>query len=111
MTDAEKEAITKLIHDLIQRAVPKAQTVPKYGGILYTLKPDEKEGQFCGVFVFKNHVHLAFANGTSLDDPSEILQGTGKFRRHISVSDPDLLDTHEKAILKLLKQSAKKSME
>jgi len=42
--------------EFIRRVVPASQTVSKYGGTLLTLKPEEKEGQFCGVFIYKEHV-------------------------------------------------------
>ena len=109
MTDAEKQALTQVIDDLILQAAPQSSKYPKYGGVLYTVKPDEKEGQFCGVFVYKNHVQLAFAHGTELDDPTGILKGTGKYRRHISFASPDELAENEQPILRLLKQAATNS--
>ena len=109
MTNAEKNALTSGLDDLIRRAAPKVATVSKYGGVLYTIRPEEKEGQFCGVFVYKNHVQISFANGTQLEDPAGILLGGGKYRRHISFASPDELAEKEKPILRLLKQSARKS--
>lgn len=94
-----------MLDELILQAAPKATTVPKYGGVLYTVKPDEKEGQFCGIFVYKNHVNLSFANGTSLKDPAGVLLGTGEYRRHINFKSPDEVDA--KILLALLKQSFK----
>ena len=49
MTDAEKNNLTELLDSLVLAAVPKATKTPKYGGTLYTLKPEEKEGQFCSM--------------------------------------------------------------
>ena len=105
MNETEKQIITKMLDDLIKKASPKSQTVEKYGGILYTVKPDEKEGQFCGVFAFKNHIQLSFANGTDLEDPKAILQGNGKFRRHVNFQSAD--EVNEKVLLALLKQASK----
>lgn len=105
MNDTEKKIITQMIDELILKAVPKAQTVAKYGGVLYTTKPDEKEGQFCGTFTFKNHVQLSFANGAELTDPTQVLQGNGKYRRHINFLSPDDIDS--KVLLALIKQSEK----
>ena len=67
-----------MLNDVILKAAPKSQIVEKYGGVLYTLNPDEKEGQFCGVFAYKNHVQLAIGFGPELDDPGNLLQGTEK---------------------------------
>ncbi|GAB1258391.1 DUF1801 domain-containing protein [Aurantivibrio plasticivorans] len=79
LTDLEKE-----LESFILACVPKSTCVSKYGGTLFTLKPDEKEGQFCGLFVHTNHVQLSFARGVDLDDPKSLLAGTGKYRRHIN---------------------------
>ena len=105
MNETEKRVITKVLDELVRQAAPKSQTVEKYGGILYTVKPDEKEGQFCGVFAYKQHVQLSFANGTKLKDPKGLLQGNGKFRRHINFSSAEEIDS--KTVLALLRQSAK----
>ena len=94
-----------MLDELILRAAPKAKTVSKYGGVLYTMKPGEKEGQFCGIFVYKNHVQISFANGPLLKDPKGVLLGDGKFRRHINFQSPD--DVDSKILVALLKQSAK----
>ena len=61
MKDHEQADIVRKLSSLIVKAVPKAQAINKYGGTLYTLKPDEKESQFCGIFQYKNHVQLAFS--------------------------------------------------
>jgi len=106
MTNTEKDCLTELLHGLILRAVPKAETRSKYGGVLYTVKPDEKEGQFCGVFGYKGHVQLSFSRGATLDDPAGLLKGGGKLRRHISFTSPDELP--EKQLIRLLKAAAKK---
>ena len=108
MNGTEKKIISQMLAEIILQAASKSSKFPKYGGLLYTLKPDEKEGQFCGIFVFKNHVNLSFANGTSLDDPQGVLEGTGKYRRHINFRSADEVDS--KVLLPLLKQSSKHSV-
>ncbi len=92
MSSIEQDVIIERLDEIILRSAPKAQKVPKYGGTLYTLKPDEKEGQFCGVFPYKDHVQLAFSNGTALKDPKQVLVGTGKFRRHVNFSSLQEID-------------------
>lgn len=105
MTDLEKQALIALLHNIVSTAVPKASTVKKYGGTLYTLHPDEKEAQFCGIFPYKAHVQLSFARGTDLDDPHNLLQGGGKFRRHLNYSHVDEVDP--KPLKRFLKAAAK----
>ena len=74
---------------LIRATIPEATTVSKYGGTLYTMYSQEKEGQFCGVFPYTGHVQLSFSKGALLDDPGDILSGTGKYRRHINYASSD----------------------
>ncbi len=105
MNETKKKIISQMLDELILRTAPKARTVSKYGGVLYTTKPDDKEGQFCGIFVYKNHVQLSFAKGTELKDPAGVLLGGGKYRRHVNFESPDDIDS--KVLLALLKQSAK----
>ena len=51
-----------------------------------------------GVFhiaVYSNHVNLGFNDGASLDDPNELLQGSGKLIRHITIKTPEDLERPE----------------
>ncbi len=105
MTDAEKQSLIELLDSLVMAAVPKATRVAKYGGTLYTLKPDEKEGQFCGVFPYKSHVQLSFAKGNELEDPDGLLEGGGKFRRHLTFKSLDDFDA--RVVKRFAKASAK----
>ncbi|WP_281987026.1 DUF1801 domain-containing protein [Aquimarina aggregata] len=46
----------------------------------------EKMGDsFCMIPIYTNHLNLGFNKGTLLKDPKKILQGTGKFIRHIPI--------------------------
>ncbi len=72
--------------------MPKVEAVPKYGGTLYTFRPSEKQGQFCGIFPYTDHVQLAFSNGTALSDRKLVLSRTGKYRRHVNFSDIQEID-------------------
>ena len=89
----------------IQSAVPMCQTVKKYGGTLFTLKPEEKEGQFCGVFIYKKHVQISFSKGAEISDPNNLLSGTGKLRRHINFNSIE--DIEENDLKTLLIQASK----
>ena len=104
MNETEKQIITQMIDEIILRTIPTAKTIPKYGGILYTAKPNEKESQFCGIFRYKNHVQLSISNDPVLKDPDGILLGNGTTRRHINFKSPD--EINESAIKSLIKQAA-----
>lgn len=49
----------------------------------------EKLGDaFCMLPIYTNHVNLGFNKGTLLDDPNNLLKGTGNLIRHIPVAKP-----------------------
>jgi len=93
------------LEQFVRESVPGSDTVEKYGGTLFTLAPDEKEGQFCGIFIHKKHVHISFSQGAQLKDPKGLLLGSGKIRRHLNISSSEEVDFTE--LEKLLKQAAK----
>lgn len=105
MTESEKQNLVAFLCQTVLSVVPKASTVEKYGGTLFTLHPTEKEGQFCGVFSYKAHVQLSFARGAELDDPDGLLEGGGKFRRHLSFKNVD--DVDSKSVQRFIKSAAK----
>ena len=85
-------SIANELEAFVQSCVPESTRVSKYGGSLFTLKPEEKEGQFCGVFVYTAHVQLSFSNGPQLSDERKILKGSGKYRRHVNFKSQDQID-------------------
>ena len=86
------EALAQEAELFIQNTIPGSSKVRKYGGVLFTLKPEEKEGQYSGVFINKNYVKISFAKGAQLSDPQGILLGKGKYRRHLNFSSMGDLD-------------------
>jgi len=98
-------SLAEELEKFVQDSVPKSTRVSKYGGTLFTVKPEEKEGQFCGVFIFKNHVQVSFSKGAQLADAKNILSGSGKLRRHINIKTMD--DVSSKDLKKLLVQASK----
>jgi hypothetical protein len=104
MSGSENRQLVALLHQVVSAAVPKASTVQKYGGTLFTQHPDEKHGLFCGIFSYKAHVQLSFALGAQLDDPDGLLEGNGKFRRHLNFRSLDDVDVE--SVQRLLKSAA-----
>ena len=51
-----------------------------------------EDAAFGYVNVFSAHVNVGFFHGSSLQDPSLILQGTGKFMRHVKARPAALPD-------------------
>ena len=68
----------------------------KYGGILFAA-----EQAFCGVFAYANHVSLEFGEGANLPDQFGVLEGKGKFRRHIKLTS--LAEVTEKHVVHYVK--------
>jgi hypothetical protein len=50
------------------------------------------DAAFGYVNVFTSHVNVGFFHGASLEDPSRLLQGTGKFMRHVKARPGTLPD-------------------
>lgn len=98
-------SLAEELEEYIQELVPKSETVKKYGGTLFTLRPEEKEGQFCGVFIQKQNVQISFSRGAELKDPGKILLGSGKKRRHINYASSAEVDYAE--LKKLIRQASK----
>lgn len=61
------------------------------------------EAAFADVNVFTNHVNVAFFRGAELDDPTGLLEGTGKFMRHVKLRPGEEVDADD---LRNLIQSA-----
>lgn len=47
---------------------------------------------FAYVNVFTNHVNVGFFQGASLPDPAHLLQGTGRFMRHVKLKSDTLIN-------------------
>jgi hypothetical protein len=44
-----------------------------------------EDAPFAYVGVFRDHVNVGFFHGTALPDPAGLLQGTGKYMRHVKL--------------------------
>jgi hypothetical protein len=49
---------------------------------------------FAYINAFKNHVNIGFFNGAMLDDPFELLEGSGKRMRHVKLNPGTEVDAH-----------------
>lgn len=73
---------------LVKTTVPGTRiTVNSWG-----IPTFEAENPFCFYMVGKNHVTFGFHYGTSLDDPGQLLEGTGKNLRHVKLRTAEDLD-------------------
>jgi hypothetical protein len=63
---------------------------------------------FCHIAVYSKHVNLGFNRGAELPDPRQILQGTGKQVRHLTIREArDLADPYLRRLLRVAVQNAK----
>ena len=51
------------------------------------------DAAFGYVNVFTSHVNIGFFHGASLEDPAKLLQGTGRFMRHVKAKPGALPDS------------------
>lgn len=51
------------------------------------------DAAFAYVHVFKAHVNVGFFQGASLPDPGSLLEGTGKFMRHVKLRPSERVDS------------------
>jgi hypothetical protein len=70
----------------------------------YSLSDKQKE-MFCHIAVYSKYVNIGFDRGVDLDDPKQILKGTGNRIRHITVTD---FEAFQKSYVKKLLNQAHK---
>lgn len=97
------EPITGEIDAIVADVCPGAGRRSMYGGIVFELEPGNPRTMVCGHFVYKNHVSLEFTNGYKLRDPSRVLEGKGKYRRHIKLTCQGNID--EKSVHSMIEQA------
>jgi hypothetical protein len=104
LLDPERFELVQALRKIILGLDSSISEEVKYGGLLFSaVKP------FCGVFSYAKHVSLEFGEGASLPDKFKVLEGEGKFRRHIKLASvEDITGKHVRDYLALaLKMSAK----
>jgi hypothetical protein len=101
--DPDKSDIIEKLREIVFLTDPSINERIMYGGILLSLEKD-----FGGIFAYKKHVSFEFSLGIHMDDPGDILEGGGKFRRHIKVHC--MADIETKEISSFVKQALQLSM-
>ncbi len=90
LANPERHALVQAIRQAILAVAPDAAERVMYGGIMFSAP-----AQCCGVFAYAEHVSVEFGRGKELLDPHGVLEGQGKFRRHIKLRDPgDIATKH-----------------
>lgn len=97
------EQITRELDEMIEDICPDVGRRPMYGGIVFEKEAGTHSTMVCGHFVYKQHVSLEFSRGAELDDPNGVLEGKGKYRRHIKLVDP--ADIRDKSVSAYIDQA------
>lgn len=76
---------------------------PMYGGLVFELEQANHKTQIGGVFISKKHVSFEFSKGYLFNDPDGILEGGGKYRRHLKLRSFNDID--DKNLIGFFKQA------
>ena len=71
------------LKEIVRELNPDVLFVPKYGGELIELIPNNEKSRIGGIFTYSEHVTLEFSQGFRMDLGPGFLEGNGKYRRHI----------------------------
>jgi len=102
MTQFQNQKVENLIHDIESISMDQfqiglairelffklEQSVTedvKYGGLIFS---GNKE-MMSGIFFYKEHISIEFGQGSEFSDSDTVLEGKGKFRRHIKINNYD----------------------
>lgn len=98
MLNEEQYSIIQEMRKIVFTVHPKTDERIMYGGIMFSLEDD-----FGGIFTRKNHISFEFGHGFLFDDPDKLLEGGGKFRRHLKIRSST--DIAEKRVSFFVKQA------
>ena len=86
LDDTKYQILIKL-REIIFDNYPSIKERIMYGGIMFSLHKD-----IAGLFVYENHNSLEFSDGYKFEDPTYLLEGKGKFRRHLKLRSLNDID-------------------
>jgi hypothetical protein len=69
----------------IARYAPTGGHRSMYGGIVFERELGAPKTCVCGIYTYAQHMGLEFTHGAALADPMGMLEGAGKYRRHIKL--------------------------
>ena len=101
----EIKEIATATRKLIYKTFPTVVEVVwiKQKNIGFGIGPKKKTQHFCYIMPASKHVNLGFNYGVELEDPKNLLEGTGKLFRHIKICN--LSDLQNPDLLKILRLS------
>ena len=95
------QTVIRALRRLVKRVAPHLEESVKWGNGCWL------NGKVPVAYVYSapDHVQFGFFGGAALKDPGRLLQGQGKFVRHIKVAPSTVID--DKALAALLKQASR----
>ena len=97
----ELRKVVRGLRGMVRGVVPSVKQTVNSWGIPTFEAPDP----FCFYMVGKNHVTSGFHLGTSLKDPENLLEGTGKNLRHVKLRE--VKDLKRKGLRGLVQSAAR----
>ena len=83
MIDSIRAGIVEKLNAIIIDLDPNVTLRTKYGGTVFELRKNDPKSRIGGVYSYTGYVSLELSNGALFDDPKRVLEGVGKFRRHV----------------------------
>ncbi|HXA79030.1 MAG TPA: DUF1801 domain-containing protein [Candidatus Acidoferrales bacterium] len=99
--NSKLQAVAKGLRALVKAAAPQL----KEGVNPWGLPMFDSSGPFGYFMIGKSHVTFGLYAGTSLDDPEQLLEGTGKSLRHVKLRSVE--DLKRSGLRKLVKSAVR----
>ena len=96
----KSQAIIRALRKFVKRVEPGLGEAVRWGNGCWV----SSDGPVAYVYSAAGYVQFGFFNGSSLKDPRGLLEGKGKYVRHIKVRSRSAID--ERAFASLLRQAA-----
>ena len=101
LIDEDKGETLISLRGLVLKIARNAKEDIKYGGLVFII--DNR--LFSGIFIRKNHISVEFDRGAEMQDSDNLLEGSGKKRRHLKIFQQE--DIKNKKVEYYVKQSYK----
>jgi hypothetical protein len=99
ITNDEQFQILQRLRAIVKEHHPATRERMMYGGIMFS-----RDGaDFGGIFTRKLHVSFEFGSGSKMEDPDQLLEGTGQHRRHLKLRS--LADVEDKRVAFFVQQA------
>lgn len=89
----EIQSLAEAVRELVLEVRPDArmEVETSWGGYLLFKQAVVDSNTVCFLSAHKKHVSLGFSQGAKLEDPSNLLKGTGRLQRHVKLKKPEEL--------------------